>query len=155
MDFHQRLLINRPPALRALRRFHENVIRHGRIFAGDAVQHVIKRELGIPGEQPSQPMMSFSAFASVLASTRTRSVLRVLGRRSQAVSFMIECVGSTRSWPLLIAHELAAFIFKVNRSTSTACTVEKHPLTWHGSEVMSAPAGKAEAGNAGEQPVKE
>jgi hypothetical protein len=31
----------------------------------------------------------------------------------------------------------------------------KHPLTWASPEAYSVPAGEAEAGNAGEQPVKE
>jgi hypothetical protein len=42
-EFHERLFVNIPPALGALRRFLKNVVRDGGIVFGQAVQHVIER----------------------------------------------------------------------------------------------------------------
>jgi hypothetical protein len=45
-------------------------------------------------------------------------------------------VGSTRSWPLFVTHELAAFIFKVDRHRLFLRRL-RHPLSWPGSEAFS------------------
>ena len=67
-----RLLVNLRLTLRAPGdTLHHDIVGNRRVVAGHPVEHVIKREFGIIGRQPPQPMMSFSACASVLASTRT------------------------------------------------------------------------------------
>ena len=48
LNFHQRLLIHLSLALRTLRHgLNHHVIRHGEVVAGNAVEHVIKRQLCI------------------------------------------------------------------------------------------------------------
>jgi len=47
--FDQRLFENLAPTVRALRRLFQNVIRHTRIGAGNAVENIVERNLGTLG----------------------------------------------------------------------------------------------------------
>src|SRR5262249_8591346 len=68
--FNQRFFENLPPAVRTLLRLFEDVIRHARTGAGNAVENPIERNVRIVRKAMSQDSISRSALRRVTASIR-------------------------------------------------------------------------------------
>ena len=68
--FNQLLFENLPPAVRTRRGLFQNLIRHARIGAGNAVENIVERNLGTLGIALLQNSISFSDSRKVAASTR-------------------------------------------------------------------------------------